>query len=257
MRHAPPIAAAVLACCAALPSCSKDQGSPPPAAQPRAPAPTTATPASATGAVEGLVRWKGPVPEARRVPLPASVHRQCGESIVQRDVQVGPAGELAWAVVWLDGPPRAGGEAPAAVLDQRRCAFLPPVLAARAGSAVTLVNSDPLIHNVRQASGSDRPFNAAMPLEGMRMPMPLPATPTVLRLTCDVHPWMAAWARTFDHPHFAVTDAAGRFRLPAVPGGAGTLKLWHPALGERAFPVDIPAGGVARPEIEWAPPTRP
>jgi plastocyanin len=194
------------------------------------------------------------------VPLPQSVHRQCGESFDRSDLLLGPAGELASAVVWLDGPPRADGEAPApaAVLDQRRCRFEPAVLAARAGSEVTVVNSDPLIHNVRQASGSDRPFNAAMPLEGMRMKMPLPAAPSTVRLACDVHPWMEAWVRTFDHPHFAVTDGAGRFALRAVPAGAGTLKLWHPALGERAVPLAVPEGGVARPEIDWPPgPTNP
>jgi plastocyanin len=191
------------------------------------------------------------------VPLPASVHRQCGEAIEQRAFQVGPSGELTSAVAWLEGPPRAGGESPAPVLDQRRCVFQPEVLAARAGGEVTVVNSDPLIHNVRQASGSDRPFNAAMPLEGMRMKMPLPAAPSIIRLTCDVHPWMAAWVRTFDHPYFAVTGADGRFALRGVPAGSGTLKLWHPALGERAVPVTVPPGGVARPEVDWPPPTSP
>ena len=42
-----------------------------------------------------------------------------------------------------------------------------PALAARAGTALEVRNSDPVMHNVRAVAGAQPVFNVAMPLEGM------------------------------------------------------------------------------------------
>jgi hypothetical protein len=37
---------------------------------------------------------------------------------------------------------------------------------------------------------------------------------------------MSAYILVFSHPFFAVTDPDGRYRLPAIPPGSHTLKVW-------------------------------
>ena len=72
----------------------------------------------------------------------------------------------------------------------------------------------------------------------------------MLPLTCDVHPWMRAVIRTFDHGHFTATDAGGHFRLQ-LPAGVHTLVLWHPLLPEATERVEVKAGQTVRLAHRW------
>jgi len=207
------------------------------------------------GTIEGTIRFTGKEPPPLQVPIPADLTAICGELLEQRRVEVGPGHGLGEVVAWVSGAKAPLSAAPAPpVLDQKGCAYHPRVLAAAQGTQLTATNSDPLLHNVRTAAGAPRPFNTAMPITGMKAQIPLPSTPAVTRLTCDVHPWMVAFVRTFDHPYFAVSDGAGRFTIQGVPAGKAALALWHPFLGERRLEVDVPENGVARPQIDWPAP---
>jgi hypothetical protein len=93
-----------------------------------------------------------------------------------------------------------------------------------------------------------------MPITGMKVQLPLSTAPTVTRVTCDVHPWMVAFVRTFDHPYFGVSDEAGHFAIRGAPAGKASLRFWHPFLGEKRLEVDVPEDGVARPQLDWAAP---
>ncbi|MGH7321490.1 MAG: carboxypeptidase-like regulatory domain-containing protein, partial [Candidatus Rokuibacteriota bacterium] len=73
----------------------------------------------------------------------------------------------------------------------------------------------------------------------------------------------------FDHPFFAVSDAAGRFRIDGVPAGTHTVRLWHEgwkvlsrdpqgrplyeAPHVRALEVRLPPEGQARIRFELEP----
>jgi plastocyanin len=232
--------------------------------QPSAPSGSAAAPAAAAaapakqGTIEGTVHFSGHEPPPLQVAVAADLTSVCGEVLEQRRAQVGPNGGLGEVVVWVAGAQGPLSAAPAPpVLDQKGCVYRPRVVAAAQGTELTVTNSDPLLHNVRTASGSPRPFNSAMPITGMKVQMPLPPSPGVTRLTCDVHPWMVAFVRTFDQPYFAVTDEAGRFTIKGAPAGKATLKLWHPFLGERHLEVDVPENGVARPQVDWPAPVKP
>jgi plastocyanin len=178
----------------------------------------------------------------------------CGEQAEDRSLVVGAEGALAHVVVSLkDGAalpaPRAPSSEP--VLDQKRCIYDPPVMAARAGATLVLRNSDPLVHNVRAASGSNRSFfNVAMPLEGMTVRRQLPTTPGDVPIRCDVHPWMRSLVRTFDHGYFATTGPDGRFRLE-VPEGTHTVHLWHERLPPVVRTVNVKAGESVQVEQTW------
>lgn len=195
----------------------------------------------------------GAVPTRPPLATSPSVARQCGETVPDRSLVVAPDGALAFAVVSVaDGAslPAPQADTPAAVVDQRRCSYEPPVVAARAGSTLEILNSDPLIHNVRAMARSPL-FNVAMPLEGMKLKKPLPAEPGLVALRCDVHPWMHASVKTFDHPFFAVTDAQGHYAIQGLPPGKHELVFWHERLPERRLTVEVSPGKTARQDAEW------
>ncbi|MDC0709720.1 carboxypeptidase regulatory-like domain-containing protein [Stigmatella sp. ncwal1] len=239
-----------------LPDCrrSSDSAPVPPASPPAAVQKATSLSGHGSqGVITGQVRLSGtpPVPEMRATtPAVASV---CGDAVPDRSLTVGDAGGLAFVVVALvegAGLPADGVVSPSPMLDQRKCAYEPPVLAARAGATLEVRNSDPVMHNVRAVSGAQPLFNVAMPLEGTSLRRPLPAAPATLQVKCDVHPWMRAVVRTFDHPYFTTTDANGRFRLE-VPEGTHTLLFWHPRLPEATHALTVQAGQTQQVEQSW------
>lgn len=238
----------VLVLCALASAC-KEPASPPPAA-------TTAPAAANTkwGVIEGRVRLSGTPPTPARQPTIGTVVSVCGEETAERTLVVGNEGALAHTVVSLGeghALPAAKVAAPEPVLDQKQCVYDPPVLAARAGSTLLIRNSDPLVHNVRAASGTNRAFfNVAMPLEGMTVKRQLPAEPGEVPIHCDIHPWMRARVRTFNHGYFATSGADGRFQLE-VPEGTHTLVLWHERLPEQARTVTVRAGERVQVDAEW------
>jgi plastocyanin len=238
----------------ALPDCrsSSDSGPVPPASP--ASQEAKAAPSAGRGVLTGQVRLLGtpPPPELRETtPAVAAV---CGDTVPDRSLSVGEDGALAHVVVALvEGaslPEEEGLTPPQPMLDQRKCAYEPPVLAARAGATLEVRNSDPVMHNVRAAAGAQPLFNVAMPLEGTSLRRPLPATPGVLQVKCDVHPWMRAVIRTFDHPYFTMTDEQGRFRLE-VPEGTHTVLFWHPRLPDATRSVTVQVGQTQPLEQSW------
>jgi hypothetical protein len=54
--------------------------------------------------------------------------------------------------------------------------------------------------------------------------------PDQISLSCEIHPWMKAHIRNFDHPFAAVTDDDGNFEIKNVPTGVPVqLVIWHEA----------------------------
>lgn len=182
-------------------------------------------------AVEGVVTYDGPRPDP--VPVPES-------GGVRELVEVDPGSMgLKDAVVWLDGGPGPdapgpgeGGDEPV-VVDQRDYAFVPHVVAIRAGRAVEFRNSDAANHGVIAYSITPaNRFSVTTP-PGGRTTRRFEASEAPVAIGCPIHVAMSAWVYVFEHRRFAVTDDRGRFRLPAVPPGRYTLHVRHPDGGMR------------------------
>jgi plastocyanin len=196
------------------------------------------------------------VPSLPPIKVPDSFRRQCGEHIPDRTLIVTKGGDLANAVVFV-----AGAHASAAtdssrshtgssLIDQRGCTYFPPVVALLAGGEIEFLNSDPLLHNVHAKSRGEL-FNFAMPLQGLKVRKRLPEHEAVVRLSCDVHPWMQAVIRTFTHPQFGVTDASGRYQLSEVPSGRSQVVFWHQRFGEKTREIELVDGQIAELDLEW------
>jgi hypothetical protein len=214
---------------------------------------TSGAGAAEPGRIAGQLRVTGPLPARppRATIIDAKV---CGEEMPDESLLVAGDGGVANAVVIVRG---VAGGAPAprreAVIDNLRCRFVPRVLVVTRGQVVRVRTSDPVLHNahpVLVAEPEVSVANVALAVPGQtieltgRLAAKLPAGGEALvRLGCDVHPWMRGWLVVLDHPYAAVTGADGRFRLANVPPGTYVVEVWHERFGTRTATVSLSPSG--------------
>ena len=197
------------------------------------------------GRIVGTVRVTGDV-----TPLPPQpVFKEkdfCGETVPDERLVVDPAGHLGNAVVHLVGI-QAGKPIPRADpvrLENRKCAFVPHVVAATVGQTLEIQNQDPFLHDAHAILGPDTLFNLAIP-KGGTVHQVL-ATPGTAHVNCNVrHTWMHAYLFVTEDPYHAVTDGGGRFIIDDVPPGTYTIAVWHEILGNRERQVTVAPGETA------------
>lgn len=200
------------------------------------------------GSIEGRVTFTG------TPPPPTTVELSGGEQPV---LYVDRTGGLGFAVVYLPDGRVAGPVPPGARMNQRRFIFQPQVLAVRAGQTVHFTNDDPSNHNVRaQGARQENTFSVdTAPGSVDPASRTFVATPPdrPLQLSCDIHPWMAAWIYVFDHDLFAVTGQDGRYRIDNVPPGRHRLAVRQPS-GRlaRDLSVDVRAGETTTLDVRFA-----
>src|SRR2546427_3121714 len=95
------------------------------------------------------------------------------------------------------------------------------------------------------------PFNKAQPKFKKTMPAVF-EKPDIVQIKCDVHSWMSGWIVVAGHAYYALTDAAGNFKIAGVPAGAYTLEYWHEKLGKQSKQVTVPATGSVTADLEYA-----
>lgn len=114
------------------------------------------------------------------------------------------------------------------VIDQRKMAFIPHVVAVQQGTTVDFLNSDPVGHNVYWPSISGNKklsHNLGTWPKGDKKPFQFNDL-GVASLLCNVHPEMSGYVVVVPTPYFAVTDKEGNFEIKDVPAGKYTLKTW-------------------------------
>ncbi len=205
------------------------------------------------GRIVGRVRLAGP-PPAARPPIAALIDSAvCGTEIPDESLLVDHDGGVANAVVVVRGVAAgATAERPEAMVDNAHCRFVPRVQVVTRGQSVRVRSSDPVLHNAHPVLVAEPEVsiaNLALAVPGQTMDLTrrlaatLPASGEALvRVGCDVHPWMRGWLVVLDHPYAAVTGADGRFAIIAVPAGSYTLGLWHETLERAERPATVPPG---------------
>jgi hypothetical protein len=134
--------------------------------------------------------------------------------------------------------------------------FAPRITAARAGDRLVFTNPTPVpftVHYQRPArTGLTSEFNVLLPPGRTHATRPLPALAMADTVTDNIHHWVEGRVWAFDHPYFAVTDAAGHFAIPRAPVGAWRLVVWHEkagfsAAGRLGARIEITPEGVLKP----------
>jgi len=114
------------------------------------------------------------------------------------------------------------------VIDQRKMAFIPHVVAVEQGTTVDFLNSDPVGHNVYWPSISGNKklsHNLGTWPKGDKKPFQFNDLGAA-SLLCNVHPEMSGYVIVVPTPYFAVTDKDGNFEIKNIPVGKYTLKTW-------------------------------
>jgi len=230
---------------------------PPPAPPPRPPpVPTPVTVADllpmidlpGTAIVRGTVRILGEPPPRRRIRMdadPKCVAQQPDAPLNDAWV-IDREGRVRWAFVYVSHGINnlvPAKPLPPVLLDQVGCMYEPHVLGLRVGQALNITNSDSLLHNVHAQPFDNLEFNFGLPTRGGVQTVKFEQPEVMVRIGCDVHPWMRAWVGVLDHPYFCVTSDTGSYGIPNLPAGRYKIKVWHETYATVTRDVDVPPGG--------------
>ncbi len=183
-----------------------------------------------------LALW---APCARAADLQVTLHTAKGQPIRDAVVTYSPQGGATVAGARFDWPYR---------MAQQNLQFDPFVLVVPLGATVAFPNRDTVRHQVYSFSpaksfelklyGRDETRTVKFDRVG------------VIALGCNIHDSMVGFIKVVDTPFAAKTDVQGQVTLRGLPGGTGTLKVWHPYLkatgNEITTPLALPAGGLVR-----------
>ena len=161
-------------------------------------------------------------------------------TLLERDNK--PSRDLGNTVIWLEGADGAAPAAPADVAIADKL-YVPRVLIARPGSVVRFANRDPFNHNVFSVSDSNA-FDLGLFGRSETRQATLRGTGLV-RIFCNVHPRMVAYALVTRSPHAVLAGGDGSFRFTGVAPGRYRLHLWHERVpGDTAQEVVVPPPGL-------------
>lgn len=107
------------------------------------------------------------------------------------------------------------------------------------GQSLEILNSDPTLHNVHSLAEKSKQFNLGMPIQGMKLKKKFEAPEIMVKLKCDVHPWMSAFIGILNHPFFGVSNDSGDFEIKDLPAGEYTIEAWHEKYGTQTQKVTV------------------
>lgn len=203
-------------------------------------------------AIRGTVRVEGKL--AKLPPLQITKYKEICKDVPNESLIVGPRQGLRYAVVTLEGITKGKAVERETVheLDNVKCRFSPHVQAASVGQYVLLRNSDPILHTAHASFANAQPqFNVGL-YPGRVSRKPLIAAGLV-KIRCEVHPWMTAYILVTDHPYYSVSDVYGEYELREVPPGVYQVKVWHESLGTQEKRVEIKPGATQQIDFTFTP----
>ncbi|MEE8526776.1 MAG: TonB-dependent receptor [Thermoanaerobaculia bacterium] len=211
--------------------------------------------ALAAGTVEGKVVFNG---RPRRNPLiqmgadPNCLSINAGKKVVQEFVSLNRDKTVDNVFIHITDEV-AGGSAPSepVLIEQEGCIYHPRIAGAMVGQKLKVRNNDSTLHNIHSLSESKNGFNVGQPKAGMEHEFPLRQSEVMLRLKCDVHPWMIGFIGIKSHPYFAVSGDGGSFRIENVPAGTYNLQAWQEKLGTVDQQIEVKDGETVTVELAY------
>ncbi len=187
--------------------------------------------------ITGKITLKGTPPEPLKIPYDDTCSKLNPTILTTRFYVVGKDNGLANVFVYISkGLPEGKKYTPPTEpvdLDQVGCNYNPYVFGVMVGQPVRIKNSDPVMHNIHampKADGNSE-FNFAEPSQGdvndTKWVESIKSPEVMVRIKCDVHQWMFAYAGVRPDPYFAVSDADGNFKIKDVPPGTYTVTAYH------------------------------
>jgi|ERR1041385_2154612 hypothetical protein len=201
------------------------------------------------GNVVGKINFKGAKPAGTMIKMsadPKCVKMHSGKDVPSEQVVVNSNNTLRYVFVHvkkgLEGKsfPTPNDKK---TIDQKGCMYNPHIFGVMPNQPIEITNSDPTLHNIHalpKAAGNS-PFNIAQPKQGMKMVKTFAKVEMPVKIKCEVHNWMAAYACVVDNPFYAVTDDKGNFEIKNLPAGEYELEAWHEKYGTQTIKVTVGA----------------
>jgi hypothetical protein len=198
-----------------------------------------------SGTISGKINFKGAKPAVQKIKMnadPKCVKMHGGKDVESNQVVVNPNGTLMNTFVYVkSGLPSKNFPTPKekVVFDQRGCEYHPRVFGLMVNQPLEIINSDPTLHNVHSLAKNTKQFNIAQPKQGMKMTQKFDKPEVMVKIKCEVHPWMAAYVGVLDHPFYAISDDKGNFEIKNLPAGTYELEAWHEKYGTQTMKLTV------------------
>ena len=195
--------------------------------------------------ITGKIKFTGARPTNPRIDMSDEVacKNKYPAPPTAETVVVNPNGTLANVFVYVKAGLPAGATYPTpaapVILDQSGCRYHPHVLGIMVGQNLEILNSDPVLHNIKAKAVKNRPFNVSQPSAGMKTMRTFAQPEVMVSLECNVHGWMNAFLGVLPHPFYAVTGADGGFSIKGLPPGTYTIEAWHEKYGTQTATVTV------------------
>lgn len=200
--------------------------------------------AAVAATVSGKVLFQGTAPASQKVPADADPTCQLAhpDGVNLDEVIVNPNGTIKNVFICvkqgLEGETFEVPKQPV-VLDQEGCQYKPHVFGIQVNQILEIRNSDDTLHNVHALPKNTKEFNLGMPIKGMKLTKTFTAPEVMVKLKCEVHPWMSAYAGVLEHSFYGVTTTEGTFEIKDLPPGQYALEAWHEKYGALSQSVTI------------------
>jgi len=213
-------------------------------------APKTEAPAAAPAAapaddanaatITGKVAFTGDAPKMANISMDATPACARAHTSPQKSemVMVNSNGTLKNAFIWVKaGLPDKQWPAPSTPvkLEQKGCMYQPHVIGVMTNQDIEIVNGDPTNHNIHPLPKDNREWNESQPPGAENKKKSFARQEVMIRVKCNIHPWMSAYIGVVSNPFFAVTGDDGTFTIKGLPPGTYTLEAWQ----EKYPPQDI------------------
>ena len=189
----------------------------------------------------GKVTLKGTPLPAQPIPVDVNCGKLHQAPVMTRLYLVGKAGGLENVFVYVKagakGPSTPPAEMP--LIDQVGCLYEPYVSGVMVNQKFKVRNSDPFLHNIHATPKINKEFNNAQPNQGQVNEKVFTDVEVMVRMKCDVHPWMFAYVGVVDNPYFAVTDKDGNFKISNLPPGKYTVEAFHLKAGAATQEITV------------------
>jgi len=195
---------------------------------------------STAGSISGIISFTGAVP---RMPmLDLSADPACPPDPQPPDVVVVKNGKLANVFIYIkEGLEKFSFSPPGepAVLDQKKCRYVPHILGLMVGQKFQVLNNDNAEHNVHPMPRNNAQWNESQMPRGEPIVKTFQHPEIMMPVQCNQHPWMEMYVNVLEHPYFAVSAEDGSFQIKDLPPGEYILAAVHEKFGEQTMKVTI------------------